>query len=167
MKRILLIAATALIMPLTTLANSLDFTHVGGTLSGGSAGLTLFSTLTSLSDRTQTITGDLGILDFSTGLTFGSLQSIALFVAGGTFIISGDGTNDIHNRVIVSGTFSGPVSWSLLTAADGTNYYALSGSVSGTWYSGSAVNGAFVALTLSTGEGSTMGSWPSIAATPL
>jgi hypothetical protein len=93
-------------------------------------------------------------LAFSTGaLTGGNLQMGATFASGGSFTITGNGTNGVHNGAIFTGTFSGPVTWTLVTLANGTHNYTLSGALTGTWFSGSAVNGATVQLTINTGKG--------------
>jgi hypothetical protein len=101
------------------------------------------------------ITGnDLGSLTFSTGaLTTGSLQMGGTFAAGGTFSISGSGTNGIPAGVLFNGSFTGPVTWTLVTLANGTHNYTLTGSLSGTWYNGSTIGGATVQLTINTGKG--------------
>ena len=90
----------------------------------------------------------------STGaLTGGNLQMGATFASGGSFTITGNGTNGVHNGAIFTGTFSGPVTWTLVTLANGTHNYTLSGALTGTWFSGLAVNGATVQLTINTGKG--------------
>src|ERR1700741_851586 len=50
-------------------------------------------------------------------------------MAGGNFVIAGNGTNGVPNGVIFNGTFSGPVTWSVLTLADGTHVYTLTGAL--------------------------------------
>jgi hypothetical protein len=86
------------------------------------------------------------------GLNSGNLQTGATFMAGGMFEITGNGTNGIHNGAIFGGTFSGPVTWTMITLADGTHNYTLSGALTGTWFSGATVNGATVQLTINTGK---------------
>ena len=61
--------------------------------------------------------------------------------------------NGVHNGTIFSGTFSGPVTWTLVTLANGTHNYTLSGALTGMWYTGATVNGATVQLTINTGKG--------------
>jgi hypothetical protein len=126
-------------------------------LSGSSAGLTLSgSELIAVNglNGLGLVTGDLGSVSFSTGaLASGSLQMGGTFASGGTFVIDGNGTNGIPNGAIFSGTFSGPVTWTLVTLANGTHNYTLSGSLSGTWVNGSTVYGATVQLTINTGKG--------------
>jgi hypothetical protein len=160
MKRMLWLALIALALPMAAFANSggVDFTNSGGTLTGSSAGMSLSgSVLIAVNglNGSGLVTGnDLGSVSFSTGMwTSGSLQMGGTFMAGGTFIINGNGTNGVPNTVIFNGTFDGPVTWGLITLANGTHNYTLTGSISGTWIGGSWVNGATVQLTINTGKG--------------
>jgi hypothetical protein len=160
MKRMLLLALIAFALPVAAFANSggVDFTNSGGTLTGSSAGMSLSgSVLIAVNglNGLGLVTGnDLGSVSFSTGMwTSGSLQMGGTFMAGGTFIINGNGTNGVPNTVIFNGTFDGPVTWGLVTLANGTHNYTLTGSISGTWIGGSWVNGATVQLTINTGKG--------------
>ena len=159
MKRILWMALLALALPLAAFAtNSVDFTNSGGTLSGSSAGMTLSSsTLIAVNglNGLGLVTGnDLGNITFSTaGLISGNLQMGATFDAGGSFVINGSGSSGIPNGAIFTGSFSGPVTWTLITLANGTHNYTLSGTVTGTWYTGVTVDGATVQLTINTGKG--------------
>ena len=158
MRRMLLMALLALALPMAAFAStSVDFTNDGGVLSGSSAGLSLSgSELIAVNglNGLGLVTGQLGGLTFSTGsLTSGSLMGGATFAGGGNFVITGNGTSGITNGVIFNGTFSGPVTWTLITLANGTHNYTLTGSVTGTWYNGTTVNGATVQLTINTGHG--------------
>jgi hypothetical protein len=158
MKRIVLLALLALALPLSAFAgSSVDFTNSGGTLSGSSAGLTLTgSELIAVNGLGGggLITGGLGSVLFSTGtLASGSLQMGGTFNGGGYFGIIGNGTNGIPNGAIFTGSFSGPVTWTLVTLANGTHNYTITGSITGTWYNGTTVNGATVQLTINTGKG--------------
>lgn len=159
MKRILVLLLLALALPLASFANSsTDFTNSGGTLSGTSSGMSLTgSTLIAINGfgGMGLLTGsDLGSLSFSTGaLTSGSLQMGATFASGGTFTISTNGSDGLPNGVVFNGTFSGPVTWTMITLANGTHNYTLTGSLTGTWYNGMTVDGATVQLTINTGKG--------------
>jgi hypothetical protein len=164
MKRILLVALLALAMPLVALAdNSVDFTNDGGLLSGSSSGLSLSgSELIAVNglNGMGLVTGDLGSVAFTTGaLLSGSLQKGGTFAGGGSFVVTGNGTNSIPNGVIFSGTFvNGPdnqpaVTWTMVTLANGTHQYTLTGTLSGTWYSGTKAVGATIQLTFNTGKG--------------
>jgi hypothetical protein len=158
MKKLLLLAVMALALPMALFADSgVDYTNSGGTLAGTNSGLTLSgSTLIAVKGLNGggLVTGnDLGSLSFATGaLTSGDLQMGGTFAGGGSFMITGNGSNGIPNGVLFSGTFDGPVSWTLVTLANGTHNYTLSGSVSGTAGNYSAV-GVTVQLTINTGKG--------------
>lgn len=164
MKRVLWMALLALALPLTAFASSsVDFTNSGGTLSGGNSGLSLTgSTLIAVNGfgNLGLVTGNnLGSVTFTTGaLTGGSLAMGGTFAGGGMFTITGNGTSGLPNGAIFSGTFSGPVSWTLVTLANGTHNYTLTGSLSGTWYNGSSAQGVTVQLTVNTGKGFFSGS---------
>jgi len=158
MKRILILVLLALALPMAAFANnSIDFTNSGGTLSGSSAGLSLTgSELIAVNglNGLGLVTGNLGSLSFTTGaLTSGSLQMGGTFAGGGSFVIDGNGTNGIPSGAIFTGSFSGPVTWTLITLANGTHDYTLSGSVTGTTLSGATVEGATVQLVINTGKG--------------
>ena len=159
MKKILLLAVLALALPMAAFAGSgVDYTNSGGTLSGSSSGLTLSgSVLIAVNGLNGggLITGnDLGSVSFSTGaLTSGSLQMGVTFAGGGWFTITGNGSNGVPNGTLFSGTFSGPVTWTLVTLANGTHNYTLTGSLSGTAGEGSSAQGVTVQLTINTGKG--------------
>jgi hypothetical protein len=156
MKRMMLLFLLALALPMAAFANnSVDFTNAGGTLSGSSAGLSLTgSTLIAMGSGGSITTGNLGTVDFSTSMLMsGSLQNGGTFMAGGSFTITGNGTNGVPNGVIFSGTFTGPVTWTLVTLGNGTHNYTLTGALTGTWMGSGTVNGATVQLTINTGKG--------------
>lgn len=159
MKKILVLAVLALAMPFAAFANSgVDFSNSGGTLSGSNAGLTLTgSTLVAINGLNGggLISGsNLGSLVFSTGtLMSGSLQMGGAFSGGGSFVITGNGTNGIPTGVLFSGTFTGPVTWTMVTLANGTHNYTLTGAIQGSWYTGISVDGVTVQLTVNTGKG--------------
>jgi len=158
MKKLLLLAVLALALPMAVFADSgVDYTNSGGTLAGSNSGLTLSgSTLIAVKGLNGggLITGnDLGSVTFATGaLISGNLQMGGTFAGGGSFTITGNGTNGIPNGTLFAGTFDGPVSWTLITLANGTHNYTLMGTVSGMAGSFSTV-GVTVQLTINTGKG--------------
>jgi hypothetical protein len=158
MKKLLLLAVLALALPMAVFADSgVDYTNSGGTLAGSNSGLTLSgSTLIAVKGLNGggLITGnDLGSVTFATGARIsGNLQMGGTFAGGGSFTITGNGTNGIPNGALFAGTFDGPVSWTLITLANGTHNYTLMGTVSGTAGSYSTV-GVTVQLTINTGKG--------------
>jgi hypothetical protein len=157
MKKLILLAVLALALPTAMFAgSSTDYTNSGGTLSGSSAGLSLSgSVLIAINNSGGLITGsDLGSLTFSTGaLSSGSLQMGGTFAAGGSFTITGNGSNGAPSGVLFSGTFSSPVTWTLVTLANGTHNYTLTGTLSGTTVGGVSTQGVTVQLTINTGKG--------------
>lgn len=159
MRKIFLIAVLALALPGAVFASSnIDYTNSGGTLSGSNSGLMLSgSSLIAVNGLNGggIITGsDLGSVSFQTGaLTSGSLQMGGTFAAGGWFTITGNGTNGVPNGTLFSGTFSGPVTWTMVTLANGTHNYTLTGALSGTTGSGYSTVGVTVQLTINTGKG--------------
>ena len=158
-KKLILLAVLALALPIAAFASSqVDFTNSGGTLAGIDGGLALSgSTLIAVNGLYGggLVTGsNLGSLSFSTGaLASGSLQMGGTFAAGGSFIMNGNGSNGIPNGAIFTGTFSAPVSWTLVTLPNGTHNYTLVGVVSGSFPSGFQTNGVTVQLTINTGKG--------------
>jgi PEP-CTERM motif len=153
MKRILWVVLLAtLALPLAAFAdNSIDFTNSGGTLSGGTSGLTLSnSALIAINGLNGLQTGsNLGTLSFSTGaLISGDLQMGATFAPGSSFTITSNTLGTLF-----SGSFDGPVTWSLVTLANGTHNYTLSGTISGSWEGKGTVYGATLQLTINTGVG--------------
>ena len=157
MRRIVLLAVLALALPMAAFASSsVDFSNSGGTLAGTNAGLTLTgSTLIAVNGLGGggLITGNLGTVTLSTGaLASGDLQNGGTFAAGGSFTITGNGSNGIPNGVIFNGVFSGPTAWTLVTLPDGTHNYTLSGALSGS-LQGFSTNGVTVQLTINTGKG--------------
>lgn len=152
-KKLVLLAVLALALPLAAFASSsIDFTNAGGTLSGGAGGFTLTgSNLIMVGGITGS---NLGSLSFTTGaFTSGSAKSGGTLAAGGTFTITGNGTNGVPNGVIFSGTFSSPpaspLTWAIVTLGDGSHQYTLTGAIN----DASGRVGATVQLTLNTGKG--------------
>jgi hypothetical protein len=93
-------------------------------------------------------------LGFSTGtLASGSLQMGGTFNGGGSFEITGNGTDGVPSGTIFNGSFAGPVTWTLITLKNSTHNYILTGSLMGTWYNGRSVQAATVQLTINTGKG--------------
>jgi hypothetical protein len=154
MRRVVLLVLLALALPMAAFASSgVDFTNSGGTLSGSDAGLTLTGSVLAAVNGYHgmgLITGNLGTVEFTTGaLISGSTDMGGTFAAGGTFTVTGNGSNGLPNGVIFSGTFDSPVTWTLVTLANGTHNYVLSGTLAGNM--GGA--GVTVQLTINTGKG--------------
>lgn len=150
MRRVVLLALLALALPLAAWADSIDATNRGGTITGGSSGLSLSgSVLTSYGAASGT---NLGSVTFTTGAFIsGNAQMGGTLAAGGTFVITGNGTNGVPNGVIFSGTFSSssPIKWTLTTLANGTHSYTLDGAIQ----DASGRVGATTQITVNVGKG--------------
>jgi hypothetical protein len=158
-RKLLLLAVLALALPMAAFASGgVDFTNVGGTLAGNASGLSLSgSTLilvNGLYGSGLDLGTNLGSVSLSTGaLMSGSVNGGGTFATGGTFTITGNGINGVPNGVIFSGTFTSPVQWQLITLANGTHQYTLTGVFAGTFGNGYPTDGATVQLTINTGTG--------------
>jgi hypothetical protein len=136
---------------------STDFSNSGGRLTGSNSSLSLTGSdliaVTGYEGMAPIMGNDLGSVAFTTGaLTSGSLQMGGTFAAGGSFTVDGNGTGGLSNGGLFTGSFSGPVSWTLATLANGTHNYTLTGVVSG-MMGGTSVTGVTVQLTVNTGKG--------------
>ena len=105
--RMAVLAVVLLCLPVAASASSnVDFSNVGGTLTGTSSGLSLSgSTLTAVNGLNGggLITGNLGSVTFTTGaLSSGSLQMGGTFAAGGSFSVIGNGTNGVTVQLTVN-----------------------------------------------------------------
>ena len=134
MKRTFFLALLLLAFPLAALADDVDFSNNGGSLSGSSAGLSLSgSVLTEVVGLggNGPVLGDLGSVTFTTGsLISGSLATTATYAAGGSFMITGNGTNGVPNGVISSGAFTSTVTWAYSsTLSDGSELFDIAGSL--------------------------------------
>jgi hypothetical protein len=144
-----------LMVPLVAVADSdAIFTSSGGVLTGNSHGLTLTgATLTGVSGSGfGSLSGtDLGSLTFTTGI-LGAVASVGSggpIVAGGSFLITANGSDGLPAATLFAGTFSQGGTWYRTTDAAGNNIYTLTAEVSAT--DGSNASGLF-SLTLNTGQ---------------
>jgi hypothetical protein len=129
MRRVILLAVLAMALPLMAWADSsIDVGNAGGTITGNSAGLSL--TGSTLWKFGSAVGSNLGTVSFTTGaFTSGDPQMGGTIAPGGTFTITGNGTNGVPSGVIFSGTFTGVLKWDLTTASNGTHTYTLHGAV--------------------------------------
>lgn len=142
MKRTVFLVLLFLALPLAAFADNVDFSNSLGALVGSSAGLTLTgSTLSEVVGLggNGPVFGDLGTVSFSTGsLISGSLGSTATFASGGSFVITGNGTNGVPSGTIFSSKFTSDVTWTYSnTLSDGSEVFDISGTISG----GSTIQG--------------------------
>jgi PEP-CTERM motif len=153
MSKVLIFATLVLCLPLTALADStVDFGYSGGRLSTptndyittGPIGTTLTS-VTGFNGG-GTITGsNLGLVTFTTGSrTSGGMGGNATFAAGGSILITANGSGGLPPGTLFTGSFTGPVSWTVTSTGQGSNTlysYTLSGTISGAFSNGQTVSG--------------------------
>lgn len=161
MRKAVLLVLLAVSLPLASWANSSNivFNNTGGRVTSG--GTKIAPTL-SLSNSTLTgftgfngvpITGNLGTVSFTTaGLINGSLANGGTFAAGGSFTITGNGSNGLPNGTLFQGSFTGPVNWTATFHPHGNNNkgnwtYVLTGTVSGTLNNGAQAAGGTLQFT--------------------
>jgi hypothetical protein len=123
-KKVLMLAVLALALPMAAFADSsIGLTNIGGTLTGNASGLTL--TGSTLAIYGSANGSNLGSVTFTTGaFTSGNAQQGGTLAVGGSFVVTGNGTNGVPNGVIFSGSFSS-ATWSYITLANGTHEYTL------------------------------------------
>jgi hypothetical protein len=127
MRRVLLLALLALALPMMAWgSSSIDISNAGGTITGNSAGLSLSGSI--LFKYGSIVGSNLGSVSFTTGaVVSGDLKmGTTVFAPGGTFMITGNGTNGVPNGTIFMGTFTS-AEWDLTTLADGSHVYTLKG----------------------------------------
>jgi hypothetical protein len=148
MRRVLvlaLLAVAAVALPMTAWADGITLTNQYGTLSITTAGITSNkSQLTSFNGITAPPGHSLGYVTFSTGaLVSGSLRYGGTFSStGSSFVVVGVGKYGQPKGTIFSGTFVGPITWTLTSAPGVKNLtYTLSGQIQGMLYDGRIVSG--------------------------
>jgi hypothetical protein len=148
MRRVLLLALLALALPMMAWANSsIDVANGGGTITGNSMGLSLSGS--TLFKYGSAVGSNLGSVSFTTGgFTSGDAQMGGILAAGGSFTITGNGTNGVPNGTIFSGTFTS-ATWTLITLANGTHNYILQGAL----VDASGHVGATTQITINVGKG--------------
>jgi PEP-CTERM motif-containing protein len=129
LKKVVLLAVLALALPLAAFADStIGVSNKGGTISGNSSGLSLSGSV--MIAYGSAVGSNLGTVTFSTGAFLtGDAAHGGTLAPGGSFVITGNGTNGVPSGVIFSGTFtatpSTPITWQLQTLANGTHQYIL------------------------------------------
>jgi hypothetical protein len=137
-KKLLLLAATLLILPTAlTAQSSVKFFFDGGTLVGANQTLSLTgSAVTALTGfgGPPIFGSNLATVNFTTGLLQNGVSlETGAFLPGGNFEIIGSGANGIPAGVLFSGVFDRRQGWSTVTQPGGLYLHALHGIVDGTF----------------------------------
>jgi len=167
MRRVVVVLALlALALPMAAWADTITTTNQTGTIGisgmSGTNGLGTIGTSTISSKGSQLTTfnwgsftatspkgGALGTLGFTTGaLATGSVSGGGTFAGGGSFSIVGQGKwlsglpgSPKGKTTLFSGSFVGPVDWTLDSKVGPKSTFTLTGTVAGTLYNGTSVTG--------------------------
>jgi PEP-CTERM motif len=148
MKAALLLIVLALALPLTAFADGIVLTNQGGNLAISNAGISsIGSQLRSFNGIVASAGRSLGSVRFSTGaLTSGSLAAGGTFSStGSSFVVIGNGSYGQPKGTIFSGSFVGPIIWTLTSAPGVKNLtFTLSGTIQGMLFNGRMVSGTTV-----------------------
>jgi hypothetical protein len=155
MKAALLLIVFALALPFTAFADGINLTNRFGSIAISNAGITSTqSELMSFNGIMATKGHSLGSVSFSTGaLISGSISAGGTFSsAGSTFIVTGNGNQGAPRGAIFNGAFTGPITWTLVSKHGDNVTYTLSGTISGTLYTGRTVGGTFTETIFSSSQ---------------
>lgn len=142
MRRVVVLGLFALALPMAAWANGIDFTNTFGSVSVSTSGITSTgSQLLSFNGITAPKGRSLGSVSFSTGvLASGTISGGGTFSAmNSSFVVKGVGSYGQPQGTIFSGSFVGPITWTLVSKVGQDVTYTLSGTVSGTWMGGRSV----------------------------
>jgi hypothetical protein len=144
MKAALILIVLVLAFPHAAFADGINLTNRFGSIAISSAGITSTqSELMSFNGIVATKGHSLGSVTFSTGaLISGSISAGGTFSnVGSTLVVTGNGSQGVPKGAIFNGAFTGPISWMLVGTHGANVTYTLSGTISGTLYTGRTVSG--------------------------
>jgi PEP-CTERM motif len=148
MKAALFLIVLALALPLTAFADGIVLTNQGGDIAISNAGIrSIGSQLRSFNGIVAPPGRAMGSVRFSTGaLISGSLAAGGAFSStGSSFVVIGNGNYGQPKGTIFSGSFVGPIIWTLTSAPGVKNLtFTLSGTIQGMLYDGRTVSGTTV-----------------------
>jgi PEP-CTERM motif len=144
MRRVLVLALLALALPMAAWADGIDLTNHFGTISITTAGITSKgSQLWSYNSIVAPAGKGLGSVTFTTGaLLTGSIANGGTFSSvGSTFVVIGKGNYGQPKGTIFTGSFVGPITWTVVSKVGQNWTFQLSGEIQGTLYDGRTVSG--------------------------
>jgi hypothetical protein len=144
MRRVVLLALLALALPIAAFADGIDLTNQFGSISISNSGISSTgSQLESFNGITAPKGHSLGSVSFKTGaLLTGSISGGGTFSAtGSSFIVIGKGNYGQPKGTIFTGSFVGPITWTLVSQVGQELTYTLTGDITGTLYDGRTVSG--------------------------
>jgi hypothetical protein len=144
MRRVVVLAFIAMVLPITVWADGIDLTNHFGSITITTAGITSTgSQLLSFDGMVAPKGGSLGSVKFTTGaLISGTISGGGTFSStGSTFVVVGKLGPGLGKGTIFTGSFVGPITWTLVSQVGQTLTYSLTGEISGTLYEGRKVSG--------------------------
>jgi len=144
MRRVVVLALLALALPIAAWADGIDLTNQFGSISISTSGVTTTgSELTSFNGITAPPGHSLGTVSFGTGaLISGSIAAGGTFSSTGSwFDVVGKGNFGEPKGAIFTGTFVGPITWTLTSSVGVHLTYSLTGTIEGMLYNGRMVTG--------------------------
>jgi PEP-CTERM motif len=145
MRRVVVLALLALALPMAAWADGIDLTNKFGTISISNAGITSKgSELTSFNGIQAQPGHSLGTVSYSTGaLLTGSIAAGGTFSdVGSSFDVVGKGNYGEPKGPIFTGSFVGPITWTLVGQTKNKVHYELTGNLSGQLWTGRTVTGS-------------------------
>ena len=121
MRRVFVLALLALALPIAAWGNGIDLTNKFGSITISAAGISSHgSQLRSFNGITAAPGHSLGSVSFSTGVCLSGCNgsgipgdSATFSSVGSSFVVTGCCNPAIHHGVIFSGSFVGPITWTL------------------------------------------------------
>jgi len=148
MKAAFLLIVLALALPLTAFADGILLTNQNGSIAISNAGISSTgSQLRSFNGIVAPPGHSLGSVSFSTGaLISGSIAAGGTFSStGSSFVVIGKGNYGQPKGTIFSGSFVGPIIWTLTSPPGAKNLtFTLSGTIQGMLFDGRMVSGTTV-----------------------
>ena len=145
MRRVVVLALLALALPMTAWADDITLTNWFGSISIKNSGITsVGSQLHSFNSIVAPAGHSLGSVSFHTGaLLTGSIYTGATFAGGASsgFVVIGKGNYGQPKGTIFTGSFVGPVNWTVVSHVKSTWTFELKGTIQGTLWDGRSATG--------------------------
>lgn len=145
MRRVVVLALLALALPMAAWADDITLTNLFGSISVSNSGIaSVGSQLHSFNSIVAPSGHSLGSVSFHTGaLLTGSITTGATFAGGAAsgFIVIGKGNYGQPKGTIFTGSFVGPVNWTVVSHTKQSWVFQLSGTIQGTLWDGRSATG--------------------------
>jgi PEP-CTERM motif-containing protein len=150
MRRVVILALLALALPMAASATGIDIFNKFGSISITAAGISsIHSQLHSFNGITAGTGHSLGSVSFATGVCLSGCNasgipgnSATFSSAGSSFIVTGCCSPLVPHGVIFSGSFVGPITWTLTSPPGTANLtFSITGTVRGMLFDGRMITG--------------------------